>query len=58
MNSTKCKVFIFTTHTHKSTIDAAIIKALVEHIGGDTWTTMEQSTNYVPTLITADGKKT
>ena len=41
-----------------STIDAAIIKALVEHIGGDTWTTMEQSTNYVPTLITADGKKT
>lgn len=40
-----------------STIDAAIIKALVEHIGGDTWTTMEQSTNYVPTLITADGKK-
>ena len=39
-----------------TTIDAAIIKALVEHVGGDTWTTMEQSTNYVPTLIEADGK--
>ena len=43
-----------------STIDAAIIKALVEHIGGNpddipddnTWTTMEQSPSLVPASIT------
>ena len=42
-----------------SCIDAAIIKALVEHIGGnpdevtgsDSWTTMEQSRSLVPTTV-------
>ena len=47
-----------------TTIDAAIIKALVEHIGGNpddisgnnTWETMEQSSSLVPASITDNGK--
>ena len=47
-----------------SSIDAAIIRALVEHIGGNpddipddnTWATMEQSPSLIPASITDNGK--